>query len=316
MRIPRNLLSALRREDSFLIATHIDPDGDAIGSALALSAGLESMGKKTFVFSRDRVPKYYRFLAGHEKFSSSLKDITKEDPVLILIDCNTPSRAAIDGHEFRKSVVIDHHETEKNFGDIRWIDHKSAATGFMIYYLLKALRVALTRNIAINLYTAISVDTGTFRYSNTSAEVLRVSAELVDAGASPDLVAVNLYESWDYKRFRLLVMALNTLEVKNRVAVIHVTRNMFKETATSSEDTEHFSNFPRMIGAIKMAVLLRELDSGEWKASLRSRGEVNVARIAEKFGGGGHNNAAGFKVKADLKTVKEVLFRATGRSSK
>ncbi len=314
MRVPRNLLEALRKEGPFLIATHVDPDGDAIGSALALSAGLESIGKKTFVFSRDRVPKYYRFLAGHEKFSSRLKDVTKGDPALILVDCNTPSRAAVEGYRFRKSIVIDHHETEKDFGDIRWIDHKSAATGFMIYYLLKSLRIALTRDIAINLYTAISVDTGTFRYSNTSAEVLRVSAGLVEAGASPDLVAVNLYQSWDYKRFRLLVMALNTLEVKNRIAVIHVTRNMFKETSTSSEDTEHFSNFPRMIGSIKMAVLLRELDGGEWKASLRSRGEVNVARIAEKFGGGGHNNAAGFKIKADLNTVKKILFGAAGRS--
>ncbi len=316
MRIPRNLLAALREEGPFLIATHIDPDGDAIGSALALSAALESIGKKTFVYSRDPVPKYYRFLAGHDKFSSRLKDIMKDDPVLILVDCNTPARAAVEGYRFRKSIVIDHHETEKDFGDIRWIDHRAAATGLMVYYLLKALRVRLTQVIAVNLYTAISVDTGTFRYSNTSAEVLCVSAALVAAGADPNLIAVNLYESWDYKRFRLLVMALNTLEVRNRVAVIHVTRNMFKETATRSEDTEHFSNFPRMIGAIKMAVLLRELDNGEWKASLRSRGLVNVARIAEKFGGGGHNNAAGFKIKADLITVKEALFGTARRSSK
>ena len=316
MRIPRNLLAALRKEGPFLIAAHVDPDGDAIGSALALSVALESMGKKTFVFSRDPVPKYFRFLAGFEKFSSSLKDIVKEDPVLILLDCNTPARAAVEGYRFRKSIVIDHHETEKDFGDIRWIDHRAAATGLMIYYLLKALLITLTQDIAVNLYTAISVDTGTFRYSNTSAEVLRVSAGLVEAGADPNLIAVNLYESWDYKRFRLLVMALNTLEVRNRVAVIHVTQKMFKETATRSEDTEHFSNFPRMIGAIKMAVLLRELDNGEWKASLRSRGLVNVARIAEKFGGGGHNNAAGFKIKADLKNVKEALFGTARRSLK
>lgn len=315
MRIPRNLLSALREEGPFLIAAHVDPDGDAIGSALALSAALESMGKKTFVFSRDPVPKYYRFLAGHDKFSPRVKDIIKEDPVLILVDCNTPARAAVEQYRFRKSIVIDHHETEKDFGDIRWIDHSAAATGFMIYYLLKALSIAPTKEIAINLYTAICVDTGTFRYSNTSADVLRVSAELVGAGADPALIAVNLYESWDYKRFRLLLMALNTLEVRNSVAVIHITQNMFKETRTRSEDTEHFSNFPRMIGAVKMAVLLRELDNGGWKASLRSRGGVNVARIAEKFGGGGHNNAAGFKIKADLKTVKEILFGKARRSA-
>ncbi len=316
MKIPRNLLAALKSEDTFLIAVHIDPDGDAIGSALALSSALESMGKKTFIFSRDSVPKYYRFLPGHFKFSSSLKEFRKKDPVLVLVDCNTPARAAIEGYPFRKSFVIDHHETEKNFGDIKWIDHKVAATGVMIFYLLKTLGAAFTKEIAMNLYTAIAVDTGTFRYSNTSSDVLRVSGELVAMGADPNLVAINLYESWDYKRFRLLVMALNTLEVRNRIAVIYVTQNMFRETRTSAEDTEHFSNFPRMIGSIKMAVLLRELDNGQWKASLRSRGGLNVARIAEKFGGGGHENAAGFKIKADLKVVKEILFKAVGSSKK
>jgi phosphoesterase RecJ-like protein len=316
MKTPKNLLSAFTKEKAFLIAVHIDPDGDAIGSALALSSALESMGKKTSVFSRDPVPKYYRFLAGHDRFSPGLKGIMKEDPVLVLVDCNSPVRAAVEGHSFRKSIVIDHHETEKDFGDIRWIDRTSAATGVMIFYLLKALHVAITKEIAVHLYTAISVDTGTFRYSNTTADVLRTSAELVAAGADPGFVAVKLYESWDYKRFRLLVMALNTLEVRNSVAVIHITRNMYKETGTRSEDTEHFSNFPRMIGSIRMAVLLRELDSGEWKASLRARGSVNVARLAEKFGGGGHENAAGFKIKADLNAVKEILFGAVPRSVK
>jgi len=316
MRVPRNLLAALRKEDTFLVAVHIDPDGDAIGSALALLSALEVLGKKAFVYSRDPVPKYYRFLPGHDKFSSRLNDLIKEDPVLILVDCNTPARAAVEGLCFRKSIVIDHHETEKDFGDVRWIDHTAAATGVMIFFLLKALHTAFTRNMALNLYTAISVDTGTFRYSNTSADVLRVSAELVEAGAAPNMVAVNLYESWDYKRFKLLVLTLNTLEVKDRTAVIHITREMFKETHTSSEDTEHFSNFPRMIGSIKMAVLLRELDGGAWKASLRSRGDVNVARIAEQFGGGGHRNAAGFKIKADLKAIKETLFSAVRKFSK
>lgn len=316
MRIPRNLLAAFRSEDTFLMAVHIDPDGDAIGSALALSSALESMGKKTFIFSRDPVPKYYRFLPGHDKFSTRIKEIRKKDPVLVLVDCNTPARAAIDGYAFRKSLVIDHHETERDFGDIRWVDHKAAATGVMIFHLLKTLRTAFTKEIAMNLYTAIAVDTGTFRYSNTTSDVLRVSGELVAMGADPNLVAVNLYESWEYKRFRLLVMALNTLEVRNRIAMIHVTQDMFRETRTSAEDTEHFSNFPRMIGSIKMAVLLRELDNWQWKASLRSRGGLNVARIAEKFGGGGHENAAGFKITADLKVVRELLFKAVGGSKK
>lgn len=316
MRIPRNLLAAIRREDTFLIAAHIDPDGDAIGSALAFSAALETMGKKTFVYSRDPIPQYYRFLPGHEKITARLKEVIKKDPVLVLLDCNSPARAAIDKYGFRRSLVIDHHEIENDFGDIRWVDREAAAAGMMIYRLLKALHIKLTREMATNLYTAISVDTGTFRYSNTSADVLRASAELVDAGAEPNVIATNLYETWDYRRFRLLIMALSTFELKDKIAMIHVTKDMFRKTGTSSEDTEHFSNFPRMIGSIKMAVMLRELEDGAWKVSLRAKGGMNVARIAASFGGGGHRNAAGFIMKADLKTVKETLYRAGRRSSR
>lgn len=314
MRVPRNLLAAIRKENFFMIAAHIDPDGDAIGSALALSAALETMGKKTFVYSRDPVPTYYRFLPGHEKITARVREVTKRDPILVLVDCNSPARAAVDKFSFRRSIVIDHHETENDFGDVRWVDSEAAAAGMMIFRLIKALRINFTREMATNLYTAISVDTGTFRYSNTSADVLRASAELVDAGAEPNFIANSLYETWDYKRFRLLILALNTFELKEKIAMIHVTKDMFRKTGTSSEDTEHFSNFPRMIGTIRMAVLLRELEDGAWKVSLRSKGSINVARIAALFGGGGHKNAAGFKMKADLKTVKETLYRAGRRT--
>jgi phosphoesterase RecJ-like protein len=315
MRIPRRLLSALRAESTFLIAAHIDPDGDAVGSALALSAALEAIGKKTFLYSRDPVPKYFTFLPGEKMFTPRLREITKEDPVLVLLDCNSPERAGIEAYRFRKAIVIDHHETAKDFGDVRWIDHTAAATGMMIYRLTKALGVKFTAEIATNLYTAISVDTGTFRYSNTSSDVLRASAELVDAGAEPNRIADYLYETWGYKRFRLLIAALNTLEVRGRVAVVYITKEMYRETGTSPEDTENFSNFPRMIGSIRVSVLLRELEQGGYKASLRSKGAVNVARIAERFGGGGHRNAAGFKASSDLKTIREALFRA-GRGTR
>ncbi|MDA8431714.1 MAG: bifunctional oligoribonuclease/PAP phosphatase NrnA [Nitrospiraceae bacterium] len=314
MRIPRRLLSVLRGEGPFLIAAHIDPDGDAIGSSLALSAALEAAGKKTFLYSRDPLPKYFAFLPGRKKFTARLREIVEEDPVLVLLDCNSPERAGIEGRRFRKAVVIDHHETAKEFGDVRWVDHTAAATGILVYRLVKALGGRITPEIATNLYTAISVDTGTFRYSNTSADVLRVSAELVDAGAEPNRIADHLYETWEYKRFRLLVAALNTIEVRDGVAVIHITKKMFRDTGTSAEDTEYFSNYPRMIGSIRIAVLLRELEQRGWKASLRSKGAVNVARIAERFGGGGHRNAAGFKTTSDLKTIKDTLFQAGRRS--
>jgi phosphoesterase RecJ-like protein len=314
MKIPREIVSVLKKEKVFLLATHINPDGDAIGSALALSSALESMGKEVHVYNKDRVPEFYKFMPGNKRFRSGLKNSLSQRPVLILLDCNSPERAGLEKYLFRMSVVIDHHETERDFGDIRWVVPSAAATGLMVYYLIKAMGVRVTSDMAINLYTAVAVDTGTFRYSNTSSEVLRASAELIEAGANPAYVSECLYEQWEENRFGLLVMTLNNLEIKSNVAVMHITKNMFEKTGTKPEDTDNFSNLPRMIKSVKIAALFRDMGNGFWKASLRSKGNVNVAKIAELYGGGGHKNAAGFKIKGSLKSAKEKLLLAMKKS--
>jgi bifunctional oligoribonuclease and PAP phosphatase NrnA len=310
MKIPREVISVFKKEDIFFLATHIHPDGDAIGSVLALSSALESLGKKTFLYNNERIPAQYRFLKGYKRFKSSLRNIIEKKPVLVLLDCNSPERAALERYSFRRSVVIDHHETERDFGDVRWINPAAAATGLMIFYLIKSLGVALTKEMSENLYTAISADTGTFRYSNTSAEVLRASAELIDAGANPELVSESLYNHWEKNRFELFMATLGNLEVTDKLAIMHITREMFQATKTLPEDAENFSNFPRMIKGIKVAALFRETGDGFWKVSLRSKGNVNVAKTAECFGGGGHRNAAGFRISGSLDSVKEKFLTA------
>lgn len=308
MNIPDKLISLLKQENRFLIASHIDPDGDTIGAAIALSMAFESMGKEHVVYDRDPIPEFYRFLPGRERFTRSLPNLKGFH--LILLDCNEPGRAGIDNSAVPYSVVIDHHETLKEFGDIKWIDPGAAATGLMVYYLIKGLGVKITKDMATNLYTAIAVDTGTFRYSNTTSEVLTVCADLINSGADPYLISEALHNSWSGNRFMLLVRALNTLEIVNDAAFICVTKKMFAETGTAQEDTENFSNFPRMMKSIKLSAFFREIEEGLWKASLRSKGDLNVAKIAEALGGGGHKNAAGFTMKADLKTVKEAFLKA------
>jgi len=304
--IPGELIALIGKEKTFFIATHINPDGDALGSSLALSLALESLGKETALYDRDHIPELYHFLPGHERFSNVLPP--GRSP-LIILDCNEPERAGLSDGSLPYSVVIDHHETVRDFGDIRWIDPAAPATGMMVYSLIKSLGVRITADMATNLYTAIAVDTGTFRYSNTDSEVLRVSAELVDSGADPGVISVALYESWSDGRFRLLLRVLDTLEVVGDIGISFVTRAMFAATGTTPEDTEHFSNFPRMMKRLTISAFFREVDGG-WKVSLRSRGEVDVARIAEMFRGGGHRNAAGYKVAADMKTAKEMLIKA------
>ncbi|MBM4147145.1 MAG: bifunctional oligoribonuclease/PAP phosphatase NrnA [Nitrospira sp.] len=310
MKVPPELISFLKEKDNFFIATHINPDGDAIGSSIALLFALESIGKNALIYDKDPVPEIYRFLPGHERFIHSISGLTPSAHNLILLDCNSLDRVGIDGVNFPFASVIDHHETENEFGDIKWVEPDAAATGMMVFYILKTMGLEITCEIAINLYAAIVIDTGGFRYSNTDAEVLRVAAELVQAGANPGEISKSLYEMWSEKRFQLLMMALNTLEIRNNVAFTAVTKEMFTKTGAGPEDTEHFSNFPRMMQDIRISVFFRETGDNEWKVSLRSRGEVNVARIAELFKGGGHKNAAGYKVKATLESSKELLLKS------
>jgi phosphoesterase RecJ-like protein len=183
----------------------------------------------------------------------------------------------------------------------------------MIFYLLEQLGIPLTKDMATNLYAALAIDTGTFRYSNTNSEVLSVAAQLVDAGADPAGISVKLYETWTRKRFSLLSLTLNTLEIRNEVAIVTVTKDMFEQTGTVAEDTETFVGFPRMMDDIAVSALFRQDGPDLWKVSLRSKGKVNVAEIASQFRGGGHRNAAGYQITGDIEIVKEALMRALSR---
>ncbi|TAL27859.1 MAG: bifunctional oligoribonuclease/PAP phosphatase NrnA [Nitrospirae bacterium] len=318
MKIPDAILDFFLKSEHFFIATHISPDGDALGSSLALSLALESLGKKTIVYDKDPVPEFYRFLPGSEKFTNSLESFASGRQIsnLVLLDCNDLERAGLEKITPSRSVVIDHHETEKEFGDIKWIEPQAAATGLMVFHIIKKLGAEITKDIAVNLYSAIAMDTGTFRYSNTTPPVLRVAAELVEAGADPSYISENLYETWSENRFRLLLKFLNSLEISNGVTIAKITLDMFRETGALVSDTENFVGFSRILKSAKISVLFREIENNYYKVSLRSKGkQINVARVAEMFGGGGHRNAAGYKIRSDFKTAKEKLLEALSASS-
>lgn len=311
MRVPEEIISYLKEKNNFLIATHINPEGDALGSSIALSIALESIGKKVIVYDRDPVPYFYRFLPGHERFTNSIHDLDHPIANLILLDCNDPERAELTDFVRKHqpfTLVIDHHVTEREFGDLRWIVPNASATGQMIYHLIRAMGIDISPEMATNLYTAIAIDTGTFRYSNTDASTLLDASELVRAGAKPAFIATSLYDTWSRERFDLLILTLNTMEIRQGIAITVVTKEMFQKTGTDAADTENFANFPRMMADIKVSAFFREVEEG-WKVSLRSKGGVNVAEIAEAFGGGGHRNAAGYRIKGSLKEAKEALIR-------
>ncbi len=307
----REVYETVKANGKFFLATHISPDGDAIGSAVALGLALRSMGKDVTVYDRDGVPDLYRFLPGSEMVTDEVRRQDTSGAVLVLLDCNTLARAGLDeAGSFEKSVVIDHHQTESPFGDVKWVEPREAATGSMVYRLLVELGAEITTDIATNLYTAIAIDTGVFRYGNTSAEVLDTAAELVRAGAAPADITDRLYNSWSADRYRLFSLAQASLEMYGPVAISTVTLGMFDETGTDPEDTETFVNYPLVMESVRISALLKQKDDVLWKASLRSKEEIDISKVAVMFNGGGHRNAAGCSLEGSMPDVKQKLLNA------
>lgn len=315
-----SLVDVLKQNTHFVIATHINPDGDGIGSAIALSLALEAKGKHTVLLCYDPVPKNCAFLPSAVSFRQpSTLNLSADDyknyKSLILVDCNNLKRTNLHKvqnlqFQFETILVIDHHETPSDFGTHKWIAPEVPATAMMIYYLIRHLDIAITPEIAANLYAGIIVDTGNFRHENTVAEVLRVSAELASTGINPSFIYRQLFECWSKERFQLFKTALNSIRIYEDVSVIVITQALFAKTGTTYEDTDNLVEFPRVTDEIKISILIREVSPSECKASLRSKDDFNVAKIAAYFGGGGHKNAAGCTIKADTEAACSMLLEA------
>ncbi|MGQ0792686.1 MAG: DHH family phosphoesterase [Deltaproteobacteria bacterium] len=316
----QQIIALIGRGGRFCIASHENPDGDAIGSTLALGLALRQLGKEVLLYNRDSVPDYLRFLAQSSEITNSLAGAPFD--ATFIVDCPHAGRVGVEFERFVKSgvggatVIIDHHESSRPASDFRILDTAASSTGMLIYSLIKTLGTQITPDIAASLYTTISGDTGSFKYSNTYAETFRAAAELVEAGADPSQISEAVYENEPLSRLKLLGLVLPTLEIScgGRVSSIVITQGMFRETGATREDTEGFVNFPRSIRGVEVAALFREEEPGEngdrWKISLRAKGALNVAGIAETFGGGGHKNAAGCTISGGLAHVKSAVLRA------
>ena len=299
-RVPEEIAAAVEKGTRFLVATHIYPDGDALGSLLAFGEILRAMGKDFFLYTEEPVSHLYEFLPGSGATGRDPGDLSRFD-CAVTLDCGDRyrlGRMMEDILTVRPALMIDHHAGNKPFGDLQWVEPGCSSTGEMVFELARRLGVELSRDAAFCLYTAIVADTGAFRYSSTSARTMRVAAELLDLGVDPAEVAGKLFDNYTENRLRLLRMVLDTLEMHEdgRVAVIRATAAMFAETGTSGADTENFINYPRSLARVRVAAFLKETDEELVSVSLRSKGnDCDVSRVAALFGGGGHRNAAGFK---------------------
>lgn len=306
----RDVADLLARRDGFVLAGHRDPDGDSLGSALALATGLEQLGKRAVVVSVDEIPVAYRGLPGMARVVRASR-LPEGYPVAILVECNGIERSGLEGFEGRTLVNIDHHANNPEFGDLNWIDPDVAAVGVMVHELLTALGVDLTPEMATQIYLAVLTDTGSFRYSNTDARTLRLAADLVDAGVDPSAVASAVYENVSLQKVRLMGEALRslTLEDDGRLAWMHLGHEAFRR-AGPSPDTEGIVNQARAVEGVSVAVFFKEVEPRSYRVSLRSDGSVDVAAVASSFGGGGHPRAAGCAVSGGLEEVRRRVLEA------
>jgi phosphoesterase RecJ-like protein len=307
----QKITEVIRSSRRFLITSHIRLDGDAIGSELALYLMLRDMGKEAWVYNRDTTPQMYRFLPGADRIMNHMDAQQTFDAVFIL-DCSEIDRVGEEAPRVGavpNIINIDHHISNGSFGDLSLLDPAASSTGEIVYRLMRALDADITKDIAINLYTAILTDTGAFRYSNTQRKTFRIAGELVARGADPWWISQKIYENNPEQKMRLLAKALDTLTFfwDRKIGVIHVTRKMLEEAGALWEYTEGFVEFPRSIEGVEVAAFISEIGDRFFKVSLRSRGDINVEKIAGTFGGGGHHSAAACRITGDLEGVKKQL---------
>jgi phosphoesterase RecJ-like protein len=313
---PAGLIAALNDCKTVLISVHKNPDGDALGSQLGLMRGLEKIGKEVFAHNLDPVPEIYRFLPGAERITTGPSVKGAYDAFLVL-DADPPRTGLFNGSWPGRTLInIDHHITNPREWPLTWLDPDATATGEMIYRLLTGLNISIDKDMAICLYTAIFTDTGSFRYSNTTPESMRIAATLIEDGADPWMVSENVYESYAFKRIDLLGKVLSGIERSRdgRMAWVLVTDDLYRQTGTGAEDTDNFVNFVRSVKGVEVAILFRQTGAAQYKISLRAKGRVDLSGLATSLGGGGHKNAAGGVLDGPFTVVRDRVLNAVAQA--
>ena len=305
--------SVLREQQRFVILSHIRPDGDALGSQLALALSLQSLGKDVAVWNEDGLLEKYNFLPGGNRVTRP--PLEPEDfDVAVALDTATQNRLGRSAESVRRAktwINIDHHQSNPGYGDLAYIDPISPATGQILFELIQSQRLPMDSAIAENLFVAISTDTGSFQYPNTTARTFEIGAELLRSGVNVGRVSQLLYENYPRRRIELLRELLGTMrfEANGRIAAFSLTLDGAAKLGVRAEDNEGLIDHLRAIRGVTVAVFFEELIEGKVRVSLRSKDEaVDVSAICQKFGGGGHKLAAGARVRGALAEVEQLVL--------
>jgi phosphoesterase RecJ-like protein len=307
-----DIVKKIKKSKSTGIITHINPDGDAIGSTLALGLALKKLGLDVGIIKNDDFPSKYEFLPGRE-LMVECEAVSHFPATLVALDCGDADRLG-KGRVFLEKaetvINIDHHVSNTMFGNMNFVDANAAATAEIVYQVIKLLGSKIDVKIATCLFTAIVADTGCFRYDNTTQVTHTICGELISLGVKSNYVCTRVFHERTLSQTRVLGKAIETIKMYHggRTAVMTVTKKMMEETGTTQGDLENVIDFARDIAGVKVAVLLKEIDENTIRIGFRSKEEADVSAIARKFGGGGHKRASGCTVEMPLAEALEHVL--------
>ena len=303
-----HVATEIRRRQRFVVASHARPDGDAIGSSLAMALALQRLGKQARVVSRDRVPPQMQVFPSVDSIEVT-DHVDDPGDAVIVLECGDTQRTGIAGLDGGYVINIDHHPGNTMFGAMNWLDLSAAACGEMVFELIGALGVSLTPEIATHVYIAILTDTGAFHYSNITPRTFDICRQCVEAGVNAAAVARSIFDSNNLARLKLYGAVLHRMQLDptGRIATVSVDQQLARECGGTYEDTEGLVNLPLTVKDIMAVAFFKENGQGDWRVSMRSKGAINVNAIAREFGGGGHTNAAGCSARGDFADLK-MLF--------
>ncbi|WP_072972887.1 DHH family phosphoesterase [Tissierella praeacuta] len=304
-------IEKIKESERIYIVSHVQPDGDNIGSILALWIAIKKIKDKVFILKTDDIPSDFLFLPN----VNEIKEFNDEGKIdmFIALDTSDENRLGKNKELLNKAktiINIDHHISNTNFGHINIVDSNAAATGELVYNLIKKMNIPMDKDIASCIYTAISSDTGSFMYDNTSAETHRIIAELIDIGIDKSNININLYQNKSLERTMLFIKSLETLRLyfNNNVALIKVTQDMLNKANAKMEDTEGIVSFIREIAPVEVGIILKEFKENEIKVSMRSKRFIDVSAICASFNGGGHIRAAGCTINSPMDIAEKLIL--------
>lgn len=305
------IAQVLYEKDNFIIVSHLNPDGDSVGSVLALGQALQTLGKKVILSTIDSVPYKYTFLPNANIIQKWQDVVIGEDNFIITLDCSDLKRLyPLEDKLLKERIInIDHHVSNQYFGYYNYVDPNASSVGEIIFELLKIMNIRISLDIAKCLYTAINTDTGSFNYSNTTSKTHYIASQLLELGIDPAEISHQIYENYPKSSIFLIREALNTLKFtcQDKISYITITQEMMKKAGAKEEETEGIINYTRNIRGVEIGVLFREVSRDKTRVGFRSHG-IDVGKLASFFNGGGHPRASGCEINKSLTEAKEVIL--------